>query len=438
MRKYTEELIKSFKSLCKEGSNNTARQRIALGRAIVVEAGIDLKEYTETRASPLFSDMASSFREMIEKGWIQERSLDREQKSIAYSDYEEHITKSGLTYSSDFDYTYNRLRIHHWPLGDNWFLLTTKGEEFIETGLGKTKEKKYNILEEVVEYEGETKDDRQYRCFVIMPIGKEGTVEYENNMMVYNKIIKPSVENSGYNIKCYHADLISESGDISRQVIEALRDDDIVIADLRRNNPNVIYELGIRHTFGKRSILICSEQSDHFFHTTKYRAIRYKIDGTSNKEFYNKLNRHIDAIIKNPEKSDNPVVDTLGIRIGHVKKEISGGGIVKKRLYVSRLTKGIYSLGEVYNKSDDDIIDLDIILEYIDKMGAEQKVNAKMINSFDDPMRARPYTARLLKKKEAKHITDFPRTKTKVIIQGRISDSDEILGEEFDVPEVVG
>jgi len=132
MRKYTFELLKTFKELCEKGPNNTARQRIALGRAIVVEAGIDLKEYTGTKASPLFSDIASAFHEMIEKEWLRELSLDHEKKTIGYSDYKNHITKSGLTHSSDFDYMRNRLRVFPWPLGDHWFLLTAKGEEFIK------------------------------------------------------------------------------------------------------------------------------------------------------------------------------------------------------------------------------------------------------------------------------------------------------------------
>lgn len=145
-----------------------------------------------------------------------------------------------------------------------------------------------------------------------MPIGKEGTIERENNMLVFNKIIKPCVENSGYNIDCYHSDLISETGDIAKQVIQALKDEPIIIADLRRGKPNVSYELGIRHAFGKRSILVCSSQSDHFFYTERYRAIEYKIDGTSNQEFYDKLSTYIDDIVNNPEKSDNPVSDIMG------------------------------------------------------------------------------------------------------------------------------
>ncbi len=176
----------------------------------------------------------------------------------------------------------------------------------------KRQEKKYNILKEKIKYRPQKEDVKHYKCFVLMPIGKEGTAEYSNNMLVFKEIIKSCVDNSGYNIACYYLDLVSESGDIAKQGILALKDDTIVIADLRRRNPAVSYELGIRHTLGKRSILVCSSQFDHFFYTIRHRAIEYKIDGTSNQEFYDKLSSCIDDILINPEKSDNPVSDILG------------------------------------------------------------------------------------------------------------------------------
>lgn len=181
-------------------------------------------------------------------------------------------------------------------------------------------EEEYNIFQEEFKPENPNNVKKTFKCFVIMPIGNENSIERKNNMAVYEKIVRPCVENgTGYKIKCYFADLISETGDISQQIIKALRDDAIVIADLRRNNPNVIYELGIRHTFGRRSILICANFSENFFHTTKYRAIKYNIDGTSNQDFYKKLTACIKDIIKNPQKRDNPVSDILRL-IEKVKK----------------------------------------------------------------------------------------------------------------------
>ena len=293
-------------------------------------------------------------------------------------------------------------------------------------------EKEYNILKErfITSWDGSARDQKQYKCLVIMPIGKQGTIQYKNNMHVFEDIISKCVKNCGYSIHCYHSDLINQSGAIDRQVIKGLRDDDIVIADLRMNNVNVTYELGIRHTFGKRSILVCSDQDKHlFFYTKRYRAIPYKIDGTSNQDFFKRLKDQIDDIIKNPSKSDNPVADAIGHIINPTqsnKKET-----LNKYLYLSRKQKGTYMLCNVYNLSNDDLVDVNINLEYIDKNGQKQQREAKIINSFDDPLKARPYKPSLIKKKEDIDISNFPRVPTNVLIKGKIADSGEHFQEEF-------
>ncbi|MDD5259926.1 MAG: hypothetical protein PHD29_08155 [bacterium] len=177
------------------------------------------------------------------------------------------------------------------------------------------KEKAYKIKEEYLEWECRIFDATPRRCLVIMPIGKKRTMEYKNNMLVFNKIIKPCVEKSGYKFDCYYADIEEKdkSGNISKNVFEGLRGDDLVIADLRRSNVNVYYELGIRHTFGKRSILI-SHNSEVPFYFKNYKTIKYNINGNLNNEFYKRIKNQIKEIVENPDKPDNPVVDMIGIR----------------------------------------------------------------------------------------------------------------------------
>ena len=150
-----------------------------------------------------------------------------------------------------------------------------------------------------------------YECFVIMPIGKEGSEERKLNDLIFSDIIKPSIENSGFNITCSHAGLIGETGSIPAQIIEKLYKSDIVVADLRSLNPNVIWELGVRHAFLKRSIMICSniEELGRFFDLSVFRVIIYNINGRSNQGFFKKICSYVQAIIANPTKSDNPAWD---------------------------------------------------------------------------------------------------------------------------------
>lgn len=185
----------------------------------------------------------------------------------------------------------------------------------------KDPEELYKIIDEEFKFEGEVKNKKQYNCFVIMPLGKEGTNERANNLQVFEKIIKPTVENCGYNIECYHAGLIGEPGSIPEQIITALYNDDIVLADLRRQNSNVIWELGVRHAFLKRSIMICSDYSQIFFDTSVYRVAKYNVDGQSNRDFRTQIEKFINDLIDNPQKPDNPVMHHIPRRLVEISKE---------------------------------------------------------------------------------------------------------------------
>jgi predicted transcriptional regulator len=178
----------------------------------------------------------------------------------------------------------------------------------IEASQKPAKENDYNILKEEFKYKGVLKSKETFKCFVIMPIGKKDTIEYTNNMRVFGEIIRPCVENSGYTIHCYHSDLIGEPGSIPEQIINKLYTDDIVIADLRRQNTNVIWELGVRHAFKKRSIMICSDYKQTFFDTAVYRVAQYNITGKSNQEFYERIKVFLYDVINKPNKPDNPVM----------------------------------------------------------------------------------------------------------------------------------
>ena len=92
------------------------------------------------------------------------------------------------------------------------------------------------------------------KCFVISPIGLAGTEIRARSDQIFSFVIKPAVELLGY--EAIRGDQIHQPGMISSQVIEHLMDDEIAIADLTGKNPNVYYELAIRHVIKKPVIHI--------------------------------------------------------------------------------------------------------------------------------------------------------------------------------------
>lgn len=103
--------------------------------------------------------------------------------------------------------------------------------------------------------------ESQLTCFVIGPIGsafaQHGSAAretYEDSLHVMAEVIEAAC--ARYGLRPVRADSLARAGEITTQIFRRLRDDDIVIADLTDANPNVMYELGLRHTRDKLTIQI--------------------------------------------------------------------------------------------------------------------------------------------------------------------------------------
>ena len=68
-----------------------------------------------------------------------------------------------------------------------------------------------------------------------------------------NDIVAPIVEPLGYRVSTPE---VGELGIIMSSILRDLDHADIVVANLTGNNPNVLYELGIRHGLGKPTVIV--------------------------------------------------------------------------------------------------------------------------------------------------------------------------------------
>jgi hypothetical protein len=89
------------------------------------------------------------------------------------------------------------------------------------------------------------KTDFDKTCFYITPIGSEGSDQRKHSDLFMGSLVEPALESFG--LKVIRADGIDKPGVITRQVIEYILRSKIVIADLSFHNPNVFYELALRH-----------------------------------------------------------------------------------------------------------------------------------------------------------------------------------------------
>lgn len=142
-------------------------------------------------------------------------------------------------------------------------------------------------------------------CFVISPIGDEASEIRKQSDLLYNYIIKPIVEK--YNYSPLRADLIHQSGSITTQIIDNLVNSPLVIADLTEYNPNVFYELAIRHITQKPYIQMIKSIDNIPFDIYDKRTIKYDIDLENADKAKNDLEKQIQSIKNNDFKPDNPI-----------------------------------------------------------------------------------------------------------------------------------
>lgn len=144
------------------------------------------------------------------------------------------------------------------------------------------------------------------KCFVIAPIGEEGSEIRDRSDKVLEHIIKPTVEECGY--ESTRADEISEPGIITSQIIQHLIDDDLVIADLTGRNPNVYYELAVRHVVKKPIVQIIQAGESIPFDVAGTRTVYVDHrDLNSVANCKRELVKQIRSVEKDPSRVDTPI-----------------------------------------------------------------------------------------------------------------------------------
>lgn len=147
-------------------------------------------------------------------------------------------------------------------------------------------------------------------CFYITPIGEPDSEERRHSDLFLSSIVEPALDE--FELKVIRADDIGEAGMISRQIIEHIVHARLVIADLSYHNPNVFYELCLRHACRKPTVQIIRASDRLPFDLDQVRTI--KIDTSSIYSLVPKLETHKSEIanqvrraLNDPDAVDNPI-----------------------------------------------------------------------------------------------------------------------------------
>lgn len=109
----------------------------------------------------------------------------------------------------------------------------------------------------------------------LAPFGDADRRRFEEAEELWEYVIEPACTAVGLSDPI-RADKISSPGEIPEQIFQLLRDADVVIADLTNANPNVMYELGLRHSREGKCTIQLGENQRLPFDVTTIRTIRFR------------------------------------------------------------------------------------------------------------------------------------------------------------------
>ena len=173
--------------------------------------------------------------------------------------------------------------------------------------------------------------EEKKKCFVIAPIGDETSDIRRRSDQVLRHIINPAAEKCGY--ETVRADKIDRPGIITSQVIHHVVEDDLVVADLTDCNPNVFYELAIRHALRKPLVQIIQKGENIPFDVAGTRTIHVDHTDLDNaQDAKDEIVKQIEALKKDPSDIETPIsvaLDLQFLRQSEKPEERSLGELVE-------------------------------------------------------------------------------------------------------------
>lgn len=128
-------------------------------------------------------------------------------------------------------------------------------------------------------------------CFVVTAIGQAGSQERIHADKVLTYLIEPVC--SELNIQVIRVDRETTNGDINESILNHLKNDDLVIADLTWHNANAFYEFGYRQALGLPVVPIIKHDQRLPFDVISKRTVFYDTDVSTIEDSKSKLKNMI-------------------------------------------------------------------------------------------------------------------------------------------------
>jgi hypothetical protein len=111
-------------------------------------------------------------------------------------------------------------------------------------------------------------------CFVATPIGPENSDVRKSADGLLREVIVPELEALGFAVAVPHE--LSTPGSITGQIVGHLIDASLVVANVSGLNPNVMYELAVRHATRKPVVILADESTKLPFDVSDQRTLFFE------------------------------------------------------------------------------------------------------------------------------------------------------------------
>lgn len=138
--------------------------------------------------------------------------------------------------------------------------------------------------------------------FFVTPIGSANSDERRDSDFVMKHFLNPVADELGFNV--LRSDLLNDSGRIDDTIVQQLEESELVVIDLTKLNPNVMFEFGIRYGLKKPFVVIAQDVNNLPLDVRNIRILEYTVTAPDIEAINEKLSAMITVSMENTSSND--------------------------------------------------------------------------------------------------------------------------------------